>query len=178
MIILLNGPLGIGKTTFAEALTEGIQQCAMLDGDHLIAVNPSPRDEQALLHSTIALLIAHYQSFGYRYFVVNHIWASVEQIDDLRYRLTELDADIRCFLLTLELEENLSRIKRRASTRAIDELEHDLRLVRKERSIFAKQCNMDLGQPFDVSDSPSVLVQAMLKHLELLPHERTTDHDN
>ena len=42
MIILLNGPLGIGKTTLAEALMERVQQCVMLDGDHLLAANPSP----------------------------------------------------------------------------------------------------------------------------------------
>ena len=38
MIIVLNGPLGIGKSTLAEALTESIDACAMLSGDHLVAV--------------------------------------------------------------------------------------------------------------------------------------------
>lgn len=32
MIIVLNGPLGIGKSTLAEALAEAIDHCVMLDG--------------------------------------------------------------------------------------------------------------------------------------------------
>jgi deoxyadenosine/deoxycytidine kinase len=40
MIIVLNGLLGIGKSTLAEALAESIEQCVMLDGDHLVAANP------------------------------------------------------------------------------------------------------------------------------------------
>lgn len=40
MIIVLNGPLGIGKSTLAEALTESIEQSVMLDGDRLAATNP------------------------------------------------------------------------------------------------------------------------------------------
>ena len=67
MIIVLNGPLGIGKSTLAEALAESIDQCVMLDGDHLVAVNPPPSDAIEHLHSTIALLIAHHRRFGYRH---------------------------------------------------------------------------------------------------------------
>ncbi len=40
MIILLNGPLGVGKSTLAEALSESVADCAMLSGDALGAVNP------------------------------------------------------------------------------------------------------------------------------------------
>src|SRR5688572_22998987 len=53
MIILLNGPLGIGKSTLAEALSESIPQCVMLDGDALIAANPEPVDPLEHLHSTL-----------------------------------------------------------------------------------------------------------------------------
>src|SRR5262245_35306665 len=123
MIIVLNGPLGIGKSTLAEALTESIEYCAWLDGDSLVAVNPPPRDELEHLHSTIELLVAHHRRFGYRHFVVDHFWRSPEALADLRRRLTAIidNADIRCFLLTLAVDENLRRIERRQHARAIDE---------------------------------------------------------
>jgi adenylate kinase family enzyme len=54
MIITLNGPLGIGKSTLAEALSETIDHCVMLDGDCLVAANPPPADEMEYLHSTLA----------------------------------------------------------------------------------------------------------------------------
>jgi deoxyadenosine/deoxycytidine kinase len=44
VIIVLNGPLGVGKSTLAELLAERIDQCVMLDGDHLVAANPPPAD--------------------------------------------------------------------------------------------------------------------------------------
>src|SRR5699024_4121103 len=110
MIIVLNGPLGIGKSTLAEALMESLDRCVMLDGDHLIALNPPPDDDVAYLHATVALLVAHHKQSGYEHFVINHLWRSPEELEDLRRNVRDLDSDIRCFLLTLPLEENLRRI--------------------------------------------------------------------
>lgn len=127
MIIILNGPLGIGKPTLAEALIESIDQCMMLDGDHLVAATSPPADEVEYLHSTIALLVAPHRRFGYRHFVINHFRRTPDELDDLRYRLLDVDAeaDIRCFLLPLPLDGNLRRIQRRQSARALDEQEFE-----------------------------------------------------
>jgi hypothetical protein len=167
MIILGNGPLGIGKSTLAEALTESIDGCAMLDGDRLIAVNPPYRDELEHLHSTIALLIAHHYRYGYRHFVIDYIWRSPAELADLRGRLVQIDGDIRCFLLTLPAAENLRRIERRASVRAINELEFERHSFVREREVLAASSGMDLGEPFDVSAPPAELVEAMLLRLGL-----------
>ncbi len=167
MIILLNGPLGIGKTTLADALVESIDQCVMLDGDGLVAANPEPSDRLNYLHSAIALLVAHYRSFGYKHFVINHIWTTPEEMDDLRHRLADHDNDFRCFLLTLPTEENLERIHRRASVRALNEQEFELRTVIEEREMLKKRPGEALGEPFDVSASPPVLVRTMLDRLRL-----------
>lgn len=171
MIILLNGPLGIGKTTLAEALSERVQQCVMLDGDHLVAVNPPPDDELEHLHSTIALLVEHHRRFGYRHFVIDHIWTTGEEIEDLRCRLADVDAEFRCFLLTLPADEHLQRIKRRASVRALDELEHDLRIASQEREMLMESPGVDLGEPFDVSAPPPALVERMLHCLGLCAND-------
>jgi hypothetical protein len=167
MIIVLNGPLGIGKSTLAEALTESIDACVMLDGDRLIAVNPPPADERAHLHSTIALLVTHHQRFGYRHFVIDYVWRSPAALADLRLRLIAIDAnaDVRCFLLTLPSDENLRRIERRQQARAIDEREFELRTFAEEREALANSA--DLGEPFDVSAPPPSLVAMMLRRLAL-----------
>ena len=96
MIIVLNGPLGIGKSTLGEMLTESIKDCALLDGDRLVAVNPTHRDELEHLHSTIALLVAHHYRFGYRHFVIDHFWRSETELGDLRQRLAHLIACSFC----------------------------------------------------------------------------------
>lgn len=167
MFILLNGPLGIGKSTLAEMLTESIEGCVMLDGDRLVAANPPAADELEHLHSTIALLVAHHRRFGYRHFVIDYIWRSPADIDDLSRRLLTIDADaqVRCFLLTLPAEENLRRIERRQRARAIDEREFELRTFAEERRALAN--SSELGKPFDVSASPPELVATMLRRLSL-----------
>jgi thymidylate kinase len=169
MFLVLNGPLGIGKSTLAEALAESIHQCVMLDGDQLIAVNPPPADEIEYLHSTVALLVAHHRRFGYHHFVINHLWRSSAELDDLRHRLlaADPDADIRCFLLTLPLDENLRRIQRRRGARALDEQEFELRTVADEREVLFKSGAGGLGEPFDVSAPPEELVATLLPRLGL-----------
>jgi cytidylate kinase len=167
MIIVLNGPLGIGKSTLAEALAESIDQCVMLDGDHLAAANPPSFNRLEHLHSTIALLVDHHRRFGYRHFVVDHIWTSPAEVADLSSRLVRMDSDIRCFLLTLPVDENLRRIERRASARALDERELERRTFREESEALRKSPDPALGEPFDVSAPPQDLVATMLRRLGL-----------
>ena len=163
MIIVLNGPLGIGKSTLAEALMESVDGCVMLDGDQLIAINPAPDDELRYLHATIALLVAHHRRSGYEHFVINHLWQSAEELNDLRNTLGESDRDFRCFLLTLPLEENLRRILSRQAARAIDELEFELATAAEERALL--ESTPGLGERFDVSGRPEELVLRLLDRI-------------
>jgi chloramphenicol 3-O-phosphotransferase len=157
MIIILNGPLGIGKSTLAEALSESIDACAMLSGDQLVAVNPPAKDELEHLHSAIELMVTHHQRFGYRNFVIEHVWQTEGDLADLKSRLS--DPDVHCFLLTLPVEENVRRIQRRQAARAIDEREFEhLTLEKERRALDAPR----LGMPFDVSAPPAELVLNLL----------------
>ena len=167
MFIVLNGPLGIGKSTLAEALSESIEYCVMLSGDSLLAANPPPADELGHLHSTIVLLVDHHRRAGYRHFIIEHLWRSRAELVDLRGKLKAVDpdAEVRCFLLTLPHDENLRRIERRQEARAIDEREFELRTVAEERDTLAN--GVDLGEPFDVSARPRALVAKMLCRLSL-----------
>jgi thymidylate kinase len=157
MIIVLNGPLGIGKSTLAEALTERIDACATLSGDHLLAVNPPSKTAVKHLHSTIELLVVHHRRFGYRNFVIEHVWRTEWELTDLKRRLD--DTEVHCFLLTLPIEENLRRIERRQAARAIDERELEHVTVAEERRALE---GPGLGTPFDVSAAPAELVLRLL----------------
>jgi len=167
MFIVLNGPLGIGKSTLAEALTESIDSCVWLDGDRLTAANPPAGDELEHLHSTIELLVTHHRRFGYRHFVIDHVWCMPAALADLRRRLIAVggDSEVRCFLLTLPMDENLRRIARRQHARAIDERAFEQRTVVEERQALAR--GSELGEPLDVSAPPSDLVATVLRRLAL-----------
>ena len=51
MIVILNGPLGVGKTEVAWKIIEKFERAVMLDGDYLGAVHPFEiRDEQRVAY--------------------------------------------------------------------------------------------------------------------------------
>ena len=58
-------------------------------------------------------------------FVIDHFWQTPAELADLRRHLGAADSagEVRCFLLTLPLDETLMRIRRRQSARALDERE-------------------------------------------------------
>lgn len=167
MIIVLNGPLGIGKSTLAEALMEQVEASVMLDGDQMIALNPAPAAELEYLHATLALLIRHHRAHGYRHFIINHIWQTADELSQLRQSLGDLDMDLRCFRLELPLEENLRRIRLRQSARAIDEQDFEMQTVIDERQALGRSNDTALGEPFDVSAAPDKLVSSLLIRLGL-----------
>lgn len=165
MIIVLNGPLGIGKSTLAEALSESIDRCAMLDGDALVAVNPPPLDVREHLHAGMAQLVAHHRRFGYRHFVINHLWEAEADLEDLRHRLAGPDERWACYRLTLDRAENLARIARRADARALDERAGEAGIFEREHDLLNRAVGNGLGEPFDVSDPPGQLVERLLAKL-------------
>ena len=168
MIVVLNGPIGIGKSTLGELLAESIDGCVALDGDHLAAANPPHENELEHLHATIELLVAHHRRFGYRHFVVNHLWSSKEELDDLRRRFPQ--DDLTVFRLALGENENRARIEARQSARAIDELGFELETLALERAELESAAGRELGEPFDVSADPGELVRRLL---DRLPEEDT-----
>jgi hypothetical protein len=168
LIILLNGPLGIGKSTFGEVLGEAIERSVTLDGDSLAALNPPPADEIASLHATIALLFSHHLGNGFDRFIVNHYWSSPAQMADLEERLRQVapSAQFRWFRLTLSKQENLRRIALRQSTRAIDEADFEAEHFAEEYATLSA-VGGELGEPFDVSGPPDELGAQMLSLLQL-----------
>jgi hypothetical protein len=97
------------------------------------------------------------------------LWRTREELADLRRRLLEVDsdADVRCFLLTLPLGENLRRIERRQSARALDEQEFERSTLASERKALLESTDGTLGEPFDVSAPPEDLVAELLLRLDV-----------
>jgi hypothetical protein len=72
-------------------------------------------------------------------------------------------------LLTLPLDENLRRIRRRQGARAVDEHAFELRTVVEEREWLFARGDGSLGEPFDVSAPAEDLVATLLQRLGLPP---------
>ena len=168
MFVLLNGPLGIGKSTLAEALGEEIEGCVTLSGDALAAINPPQADETAQVHAAMAALVAHHWAGGYRHFVIEHYWPTVHALADIAEHLLEIapGEPVHCFRLVLQEKESRNRIARRQEARAIDDRAFEWESFSKEYALLS-HAGDSLGQPFDVSGPVDLLVARMLRLLGL-----------
>lgn len=116
MIIILNGSLGVGKSSVAEAIHYKFDKSVNLDGDYIGDVNPFEIYDDARithLYRTLAHLIAFHQAHGYANFVVNYVFESAGSLQKLVGLLRPLDQDIHVFWLTCDREAQRERIRAR-----------------------------------------------------------------
>ena len=118
MIIIINGPLGIGKTEVSWKLAEYFERGVMLDGDYLGAVHPFEIYDQGrteYLYRTLQHVVAfHVEQGQYRNFVINYVFEQPEELARLRHLLADLDDEIYAFRLVCGEEEMERRIRQRA----------------------------------------------------------------
>lgn len=116
MMIVLNGPLGIGKSTTAWALHERFDRSVMLDMDYIAAIRPfnfyHPSDLTYSIE-TLAVLLRHHHAHGYRNFIVNWVFESEALLEQLYSYTVPLGLPVKVFRLTCTPDELEQRIRRR-----------------------------------------------------------------
>lgn len=116
MIVILNGSVGVGKTTVAFALNESFDKSVMIDGDYLGAVHPGELYDTArisYLYKTIAHLVGFHRAHGYPNVVINYVFESPGSLAELVDGLRPHDSDIHTFWLVCAEAEQRERILRR-----------------------------------------------------------------
>ena len=137
MIIIINGSLGVGKSSVAEELHWKFDKSVHLDGDYIGDVHPFEiYDEVRLdhLYRTLALLIGFHQQNGYHSFVINYVFESPDSLQTLMDLLRPLDPSIHTYWLTCDEEEQAKRIHGRMR----QSLKWELRRFVELQSIQAK----------------------------------------
>lgn len=124
MIVIVNGPLGIGKTEVSWKLVEYFERGVMLDGDYIGAVRPFEiYDDERIeyLYQTLRHLAAfHIQRGDYHNFVINYVFETPESLARLRHLLADLDDVIYAFRLTCSEAEMERRIRQRGRSQPDD----------------------------------------------------------
>jgi shikimate kinase len=166
-LILLNGPIGVGKSTLQEALVETLDCAFGLDGDAFIQSNPPVDDETEFLNEALVLTAAQYHARGYRTCVINHYWPSNEALAAVIGRFCKAfpNLESHCFLLRLSEAENRARLEQRQSARAINERSFEASTSIEERKVLYADNREELGVDFDVSDPPEKLAERLLQLL-------------
>lgn len=153
MVVIINGSLGVGKTSAAEALHAMFDKSVHLDGDQIGNVNPfenyGPKRIDHL-YRTIALLIGFHQKSGYTNFVINYVFESATSLQNLVNLLLPLDHSIHTYWLTCDEAEQARRIRSRASEEVDWELQCFVELQHIQSEV-AKQGF--IGIPLDTTGS-------------------------
>lgn len=136
MIIIINGSLGVGKSSVAEELHYKFDKSVHLDGDTIGDVHPFEIYDDARishLYRTLELLIGFHQKNGYPNFVINYVFESPQSLGELLSLLQPLDPAIHTYWLTCDEEEQARRIKKRGREELEWELNRFVELQRIQR---------------------------------------------
>ncbi len=136
MIIIINGSLGVGKTSVADQLHYKFDKSVHLDGDSIGDVHPFEIYDDARiyhLYRTLELLIGFHQKNGYHNFVINYVFESSESLQELLNLLRPLDTSIHIYWLTCDEEEQAKRIRNRRREELPWELKRFVELQRIQK---------------------------------------------
>ncbi len=116
MILIINGSLGVGKSSVADHLHYKFDRSVHLDGDSVGDVHPFEIYDNTRirhLYRTLELLVRFHQKNGYRNFVINYVFESPESLQELLDLLHPLDPSIHTYWLTCDAKEQAKRIRNR-----------------------------------------------------------------
>ena len=153
MIIIINGPLGVGKTEVAWKLIEKFDRAIMLDGDYLGAVHSFEiydKQRVAYLYDTICHVARFHVDHGWHNFVVNYVFETPDSLAQLRHALYEIDNETHAYRLTCSPEEIERRLRSRSSDP--DRLAWESRRFRELQAIQGANARRgDLGLVIDTT---------------------------
>jgi hypothetical protein len=162
MIIIINGSLGVGKSSVSEELHYKFDKSVFLDGDYIGYVHPFDiYDLRRIdhLYRTLELLVGFHQQNGYQNFVINYVFESAESLQELLERLTPLDASIHTYWLNCAYDEQADRIRGRGQ----DQLEWELaRFVELNQIQAAASEKGFIGKRVDTSGLTAAQVAEMI----------------
>lgn len=151
MIIIINGSVGVGKTSVADQLHYKFERSVHLDGDAIGDVHPFIIYDDARIHHlyrTLALLVGFHQQNGYACFVINYVFESPESLQELLDLLLPLDPQIHTYWLTCNEEEQRRRIRGRGNKEIKWEMERFIELHKIQAAAAQRGF---IGKPLDTS---------------------------
>ena len=151
MIVIINGPLGIGKSTAAWGLLHRFSQAVMLDGDYVAAFQPFDYYNQAHLdyaYHTFGVLAAHHHQHGITNIIVNWVLESPAQLSRLHGAIRIPHIPIRSYRLRCDADVMADRVRRRN----LPDLDFELRRSRELAMILDTAAeNGDLGKVIETT---------------------------
>ena len=150
-VLVLNGAMGVGKTTTARELTELLAPALFLDADHIADFRPFDVYEPTHLdyiEDTLCHMVAFHTSQGFRRLVIAWVFETPERLQGFCERLRAQQHEVAAFHLTCSAEEHERRIRARGR----ENLHWELARHRELAQLLARAAARgDLGRTLDVT---------------------------
>ncbi len=163
-VILLNGSIGVGKTTVARHLLLSLDRVALIDGEIVTLVRPfDPHNRRDFDHAcrTIRLLLDRHASRGITTFIVTWILEDSDQVRLLCAAVCKnARVATRAFLLLCEADELIRRVKARNRPDVAEETDRAREL---SDSFWARAASGEVGYPIDTSELGPEAVAAVIR---------------
>lgn len=151
-LIIINGTMGIGKSTVARLVFANLTNSAFLDGDDVWRINPFEVNARtrAIVEKNIPFVLRSYFEAGYEYVILAWVMHRQEIIDAILQPLADLNLETHVY--TLVADETIA-VKRALSRdgEARDSEGVILRL-RQSRELHSAQIDTTHLQPTEVAD--------------------------
>lgn len=167
MLIIINGPLGIGKTTTSWVLLRHFPLGVLLEGDYIAAFQPFDYYNQAHLdyaYQTFGLLVRHHYTHGIRTIIINWVFESHTQLHALLQAINMPEIPIFTYRLRADPGIIADRIRQRNGPDLAFELQRSQELA----SILDRAATQgDLGTVIDTTYlSVDQTVEAILHNIQ------------
>lgn len=110
MVLIINGPCGIGKTTLSKQLAKHLDNCILINGDeiHNFIMNNEVTDEQLeLTNNNITSLVVNFLCVGYKNIIIDFVYENENHIQYIKEKI--YPTPIICVRISSELDINLQR---------------------------------------------------------------------
>lgn len=164
MVIVLNGPLGVGKSETGWQIIRSLRRAAMIDVDFVVAVHPFDHQSDsdvAYAHESAAVLAEHHWQNGFEDLVVNWVFETPAQLGDLRLRFERFGP-----LAPYRLNCSLESLEQRIRCRGGHEVQREIARARELHGILNQAATTgDLGFVVETDNrSAREAAQTILRH--------------
>lgn len=121
MVLIINGPCGVGKSTISNHLENALESCVHISGDavHCFIVNSEIIPEHvAVTDKNIESLVKNYKEAGFKNIIIDNVYENAAHLTRIKLGLGQYDSNIISVLLYCELQENI----RRDANRVLDDI--------------------------------------------------------
>lgn len=123
-LIIINGVMGVGKTTVSKALYKSLDNCFWLDGDNCWVMNPfivNEENKEMVLNNIGFIINSYIKNSSSKYIVFNWVIHTDEIMKEVLSRIDKKDVDIYKITLMSSKEELVKRIEKDIKEKRRDE---------------------------------------------------------